>query len=98
MQRVTSSTGRVAAFVVVVLAVGLLALWQRGLSEREEVGGQEVRIGDQGDVTVITFACMDYERSQYETLVRDFEEANPGMRVQFVSADEASGIQIKQEG
>jgi multiple sugar transport system substrate-binding protein len=42
---------------------------------------------------VVTFACMDYQRDQYNELVKDFQKANPDIYVQFVSADEASGIQ-----
>ena len=41
----------------------------------------------------ITFACLDHQRSQYEGLVQNFQRANPDVRVQFVSADEASGMQ-----
>ncbi|MDY7080335.1 MAG: extracellular solute-binding protein [Chloroflexota bacterium] len=46
-----------------------------------------------GEPVTITFACMDHERSQYENLVKDFQKANRDIRVQFVSADEASGMQ-----
>jgi multiple sugar transport system substrate-binding protein len=41
----------------------------------------------------ITFACMDYQRTLYEPLVEGFHAASPDIRVQFVSADEASGMQ-----
>lgn len=41
----------------------------------------------------ITFACMDYQRNRYAELAEDFQKANPDVRVQLVSADEASGIQ-----
>ncbi len=43
-----------------------------------------------GQVT-ITFACKDYQRKWYQDLARDFEKANRDIRVQIVSADEASG-------
>jgi ABC-type glycerol-3-phosphate transport system substrate-binding protein len=46
-----------------------------------------------GDPATITFACMDYQRSVYEPLVEGFHAANPNIRVQLVSADEASGMQ-----
>jgi len=47
----------------------------------------------QNEPTTITFACMDYQRSLYEPLVEGFHAADPKVRVQFVSADEASGMQ-----
>jgi len=42
---------------------------------------------------VLTFACPDYQRGDFESLAEDYEEANPGLHIQFVSADEASGMQ-----
>jgi ABC-type glycerol-3-phosphate transport system substrate-binding protein len=48
-----------------------------------------------GEPVVITFACKNYQRSRYEDLVKGFQTANPDVRVQFVSADEASGMQGK---
>jgi ABC-type glycerol-3-phosphate transport system substrate-binding protein len=46
-----------------------------------------------GESVTITFACMDHQRDRYEDLVTGFQKANPGVRVQIVSADEASGMQ-----
>jgi ABC-type glycerol-3-phosphate transport system substrate-binding protein len=46
-----------------------------------------------GEPVTITFACMDHQRDRYEDLVKDFEKTNPDVRVQIVSADEASGMQ-----
>jgi multiple sugar transport system substrate-binding protein len=52
----------------------------------------------EGEPVTITFACMDYERFLYEPLVEDFHTTNPDIRVQLVSAEEASGMQIQQQG
>jgi multiple sugar transport system substrate-binding protein len=46
-----------------------------------------------GEPTTLTFACMDYQHSLYEPLVEGFHAVNPNIRVQLVSADEASGMQ-----
>jgi ABC-type glycerol-3-phosphate transport system substrate-binding protein len=46
-----------------------------------------------GEPVTITFACMDYQRDRYEDLVKDFQKANPDVRIQIVSANEASGMQ-----
>lgn len=45
-----------------------------------------------GEPATITFACKDYQRSLYEELVKDFQKVNPDVTVQFVSADEVSGM------
>jgi multiple sugar transport system substrate-binding protein len=42
-----------------------------------------------GDVITIGFAASEYERSTYEPLMATFSQQNPGIRVQFVSLDEA---------
>lgn len=59
--------------------------------------GKETPIYGDEPVT-ITFACMDYERSLYESLVAGFHTVNPHIRVQLVSADEASRMQTQQKG
>jgi ABC-type glycerol-3-phosphate transport system substrate-binding protein len=42
---------------------------------------------------IITFACDDYQRSQYKRLAQEFGQANPGIQVKLISADQASGTQ-----
>jgi ABC-type glycerol-3-phosphate transport system substrate-binding protein len=86
MQRVTQFSGRVAALAVLALIVGAFVLWQEG-----PLNGPKV--ADLENVTVITFACQDYERDRYEGLAKDFQALNPDIRVQFTSSDEASGRQ-----
>jgi len=49
-----------------------------------------------GEPAIITFACLDHERSQYEALVKEFEKATPSVRVRLVSADELTGT--RREG
>ncbi len=94
MQRVTSTNGRVVVFAAaVVLVAALVVLWQRGLGDKKEVGDQEIGIGNRGEVTAITFACPDYQLDQFKSLARDFEGVNSDIRVQFLSSDEASGMQ-----
>lgn len=46
-----------------------------------------------GDPAVITFACLDHECAGYQELADDFQDANPDVRVQLISANEASGMQ-----
>jgi multiple sugar transport system substrate-binding protein len=92
MQRTTQFTGRfVGVTAVLVLIIGLFALWQQGMSGTEESADQTIINPD--EATVITFACMDYERSHYEQLAQDFSIDNPDIRVQFISAEQASGWQ-----
>lgn len=43
------------------------------------------------ELTTITFACWDYQRSVYEPLVADFQKSNPEIGVQLVSVEEALG-------
>lgn len=45
------------------------------------------------ETVTITFACLDHEREHYEGIADDFQAANPDVQVQFVSANEASGLQ-----
>jgi ABC-type glycerol-3-phosphate transport system substrate-binding protein len=91
VQRTTQFTARlVGVMAVLVLVVGLFALWGQGMLGTEETADQAL---NPDEVTVITFACMDYERSHYEGLAQDFNTDNPDVRVQFISAEEASGWQ-----
>ncbi|MBN1401113.1 MAG: hypothetical protein JXA74_09765, partial [Anaerolineae bacterium] len=38
--------------------------------------------------TAVRFALLDVERPLYEGLIQEFEEQNPGLRVEIVSMDE----------
>jgi len=46
----------------------------------------------EGEQVTIRFAVFDWERSLYEDLIQAFEEANPDVAVQIVSANEVLGL------
>jgi multiple sugar transport system substrate-binding protein len=73
--------GKKSLFVVLVLALLLAAC-----------GGKETPDAE-GELVTITFACEDHQRGRYKELAKDFEDANPDIRVHLISANEASGRQ-----
>jgi multiple sugar transport system substrate-binding protein len=76
----------VGLLLLALVVTGLYSFWHWR-------GGNDVFTTTNDEVVTITFACRDHERSQFLDLVDDFQRANPDVRVQFISADEASGQQ-----
>ncbi len=79
--------------LLAALIIGMVLTACKGGSEGTPAAGPALPSSGPGDEpATILFAADDYEQSYYEDLIQTFEKANPGLRVELVSFQEALGL------